>query len=120
MTDDKEFIEFDIWSSEQTPKRDRFCRFASIAVQFKHNGKWRVHKSDPDKVFPSDFHADRVDKPEKIDLYDGSVCSKTTNTYLYGISEKQMRRIYDDLDRRCESFLDEYLARRDRFTYLKD
>ena len=29
----------------------------------KHNGIWRIHKSDPDNIFPNDPHGDRVDEP---------------------------------------------------------
>ena len=41
----------------------------------KSNGIWRVHKSDPDCIFPSDFHAHSTDAAETLDLYTGEVYS---------------------------------------------
>lgn len=58
-----------------------------------HQGRWRIHKNDPDNVFPSDPHADRVDGAEKLDLYTGDVYN-TTKKHLYTLSKKSMQFIY--------------------------
>lgn len=66
-----------------------------ISYQFKHNnGIWRVHNNDPDDIFPSAFHADRVDKAEKLDLYTGSVYSKINKELLYNLPAKVMKYMY--------------------------
>lgn len=58
-----------------------------------HQGRWRIHKNDPDILFPSDPHADRVDEPEKLNLYTGDVYDKKQH-FLYSISKKSMQFIY--------------------------
>jgi hypothetical protein len=58
-----------------------------------HQGKWRIHKNAPDNLFPSDPHADRVDKPEKLDLYTGKVFDKKQH-FLYSILKKSVQFIY--------------------------
>jgi hypothetical protein len=93
-------------------------RILEIAVQVKHNGVWRVHKSDPDKIFPSDFHADRVDAAEKLDIYTGKVYSPLTHNVLYDLPKKAMRYIYQLLAQSKEENIINFLSRRDRFTYL--
>ena len=47
--------------TEITPDGQRLL----LEKQVKHNGIWRIHKSDPDNVFPSDPHGDRVDGENK-------------------------------------------------------
>ena len=84
----------------------------------KHNGIWRVHSNDPDTVFPSDFHADRVDAAEKLDLYTGEVYSKINGNHLRTEKKKAMRYIYRELQRSKEASIQERLARTDQFTYL--
>lgn len=63
----------------------------------RHNGIWRIHKSDPDKLFPSDPHGDRVDVPEKLDLYTGQVYSMPSKTLVRTLPAKAMRLIYNEL-----------------------
>jgi hypothetical protein len=115
--DKTDFVEFDIWDAQHTIELGKFM---SIAVEFKHHGKWRIHKNDPDKNFPSDFHADRVDEAEKLNLYTGDVYSKITKQKTGHVKDKQMRKIYTDLERRGESFLDDKLCHKEKFSYLKN
>jgi len=68
-----DFVEFDDWDAEHTFE---LSRFMSIAAEFKHKGKWRIHKNDRNKNFPSDFHAYQVDGPENLDLYTGDIYSR--------------------------------------------
>ncbi len=63
----------------------------------KHNGIWKINKYDPDIIFPSDPHADRVDAPEKLDLYTGDVYSKTNKQHLYTLPKKAMKFIYNQI-----------------------
>ena len=111
------FVEFDVWDAEHTFELGRFL---SIAVEFKHHGKWRIHKNDPDKHFPSDFHADRVDAPEKLDLYTGDIYSRTTKEKTGRLKDKKMREVFTDLQNRGEAFLDEKLCQREKFSFLKN
>ena len=74
-------------------------RRVAIAVTVKHNGKWRFHRSDPDTIFPSDFHADRQDGAEKLDMYTGEVWCAKTNQRLYRMPDKAMRYIFAQLER---------------------
>jgi hypothetical protein len=68
-----------VWLNEQT---------------VSHQGIWRIHKSDPDRLFPSDPHADRVDEPgEKLNLYNGEVYSPKKQ-FLYKLSKKSIQYIY--------------------------
>jgi len=83
-----------------------------------HKGVWRVHKSDPDKIFPSDFHADRVDMPEKLDIYTGQVFSSLTRQFLYTLPPKAMRFIYRDLSRSKEPEILNQLSQEMKFSFL--
>jgi len=69
----------------------------------KKDGIWRIHKSDPDNIFPSDPHADRVDAKEKLDLYTGEVFDKVTHDFLYKMSKKSMQFIYHTIIRGGEA-----------------
>ena len=89
-----------------------------LEVTVKHNGKWRVHKIDPDTVFPSDFHADRVDAPEKLDLYTGEVYSAVNRTRLRAEPRKAMRFIYQELLKTKEARIQGCLKKTDKFTYF--
>ncbi len=62
-----------------------------------HQGRWRIHKNDPDDIFPSDPHADRVDEAEKLDLYTGEVYNSKTKLYEYTLSKKTMIFIYNKI-----------------------
>jgi len=95
-------------------------RRISIAVTVKHNGKWRFHKSDPDTVFPSDFHGDRQDDAEKLDMYTGEVWSSKTNQRLYTMPEKAMRFIFAELERRKQDHFIAKMSDRAKFSYVKN
>ncbi len=84
----------------------------------KHQGIWRIHKSDPDNVFPSDPHADRIDEPEKLNLYTGEVYNKKQE-YLYKLSKKAMQFIYNKIMSKGEPDVIQKLeANKARITYL--
>lgn len=68
----------------------------------KNNGKWRVHKSDPDCIFPSDFHAHRIDAEGILDLYTGVVYSPKTKKRIEKIPRKVMKYIVAELDKTKE------------------
>lgn len=63
----------------------------------KHNGIWRIHKSDPDNIFPSDPHGDRVDAREKLNLYNGFVYSLPDKIHVRTLPNKAMKYIYNQL-----------------------
>lgn len=92
--------------------------YLEIAVQVKHNGIWRVHKNDPDDIFPSDFHADRVDAPEKLDLYTGNVYSKVNKLLIKNLPKKVMVYIYNALLKCKENNILEKLSQTNKFVYL--
>lgn len=56
----------------------------------KHNGIWRFHKCDPDDIFPSDPHGDRVDEPEKLNIYNGFVYSMPNKAHVRTLPKKAM------------------------------
>lgn len=117
----KHYEEFDVWDGEhRTEPKSLFgrIRYYAIAVTIKHHGKWRVHQNDADTIFPSDFHAHRIDKPnEKLDLYTGDVYNTHTNQHSYTLTKKQMNVIYDQLSNRDKPFLNEHLDQVNKFTY---
>ena len=83
-----------------------------------HQGRWRIHKSDPDNLFPSDPHADRVDAPEKLDLYTGNVFDKSRK-FLYALSPKAMKFIYYKIMKSGEENIKQKLiANQLQITYL--
>jgi hypothetical protein len=89
-----------------------------IEQTVKHQGKWRIHKSDPDDIFPSDPHADRVDEPEKLNLYTGDVYNKKQD-YLYTLSKKAMQFIYNKIIANGEkNIVDKLTANKTQITYL--
>ncbi len=113
-----DFVEFSSLEVVSEPDKEEFGFWLSIAVEIKRGGVWRIHKNDPDKHFPSDFHADRVDKPEKLDLYTGAIYSKKHGQHLRSMSRKDMCRIHSELKACGRDFLDAKLASADKFTYL--
>ncbi len=89
-----------------------------LEVTLKHNGIWRIHKSDPDTVFPSDFHADRLDAAEKLDLYTGDVYSAVNRSHLRTEPKKAMRFIFQALQKSKEARIQSCLKQKGKFTYL--
>lgn len=110
------FFEFELPSfNEITAEGKRML----LEQQVKHNGIWRIHKSDPDNIFPSYPHGDRVDKPEKLNLYTGEVYSKTNKQFLYSLPKKAMKYIYNQIMRNKEqNIIDKMVANRQAITYL--
>lgn len=79
---------------------------------------WRINKNDAD-FFPSDPHADRVDKPEKLDLYNGKVYNSKNRKHIRTLSGKEMNRIYADIILEGEqSVIDKLEKNKSRITYL--
>ena len=109
-------IEFELPSlSEITPDGQRLLLEKTI----KHNGIWRIHKSDPDHNFPSDPHADRQDAPEKLDLYNGNVYDKTTKSFLYKLPNKAMKYIYNQImDCKEDIIKNKLTSNKNSITYL--
>jgi hypothetical protein len=90
-----------------------------LEVTVRKRGIWRIHPNDPDIVFPSDPHADRIDAPEKLDLYTGEVFDKNTKKHLYKLTRKDMRFIYNKIMNSKEELIkDKLLARKSEITYL--
>lgn len=85
----------------------------------KHNGIWRIHKSDPDDIFPSDPHGDRVDAPEKLNIYNGDVFSLPDRKHLRTLPKKAMKYIYNQL-MKCKEveITDKLTVNRGLITYL--
>ncbi|MBQ8481996.1 MAG: hypothetical protein IJ532_05630 [Alphaproteobacteria bacterium] len=65
-------------------------------VVIKNNGKqWTFHKSDPDKIWPSDPHGDS--KYEKLNPYDGTIWDKSTKQCIGQLSKRQLIRLQNEL-----------------------
>lgn len=101
--------------SEITPDGQRLL----LEKQVKHNGIWRIHKSDPDNIFPSDPHGDRVDGAEKLDLYNGNVYNKTNKQHIYTLPKKAMKYIYNQIMKCKEDEIkNKLIANANLITYL--
>jgi hypothetical protein len=85
-----------------------------------HQGRWRIHKNDPDDRFPSDPHADRIDEPsEKLNLYTGDVFDRSTKKCLYTLSNRSMVFIYNKILKKGEeNIIAKLNANKQLFTYL--
>jgi hypothetical protein len=84
----------------------------------RRNGVWRVRKDASDSLFPSDFCAERVDAPEKLDLYTGEVYSAINGSHLRAEPKKAMRFLYRRLQNSKEARIQACLRDVERFTYL--
>jgi hypothetical protein len=85
----------------------------------KHNGIWRFHKSDPDDIFPSDPHGDRVDAPEKLNIYNGYVYSLPDKKHIRTLPKKAMRYICNQLLSSKEDEIKEKIkANKTQITYM--
>jgi len=84
-------------------------------------GHWRVHKSDADDVWPSDFHAHNLEDPrEKMDMYTGDVYNSTTKKYLFTLKAKTMRYIYADMKASKDAEIrNKCNGDNEKFSYLK-
>lgn len=109
-------IEFELPDfAEITPDGKRLLLEKTI----RHKGVWRIHKSDSDDIFPSDPHADRQDKPEKLDLYTGNVYSKSTKKFIYQLPAKAMKYIYNQIMNCNEDTIKQKLiTKKDSISYL--
>jgi hypothetical protein len=112
---DSESFEFELPDfSEITADGDRMLLEKTV----RHNGIWRIHNNDVDP-FPSDPHADRVDQPEKLDLYTGDVYSKKTKELLRTMPKKAMKYIYQQImDADMEMVCKKLEANKDSIEYL--
>ncbi|WP_181308987.1 hypothetical protein [Rufibacter sp. XAAS-G3-1] len=117
MVEEEEFLEFEIPDYDEiTTDGKRML----LEKQIKQNGIWKIHKNDPDDIFPSDPHADRRDEPEKLNLYTGDVYSKVTKKFLYTLPKKVMKYIYNQLMLCKEDTIKNKLkARKEEIVYLK-
>lgn len=102
--------------SEITEKGQRLLLEKTV----KHNGIWGIHKCDPDNIFQSDPHGDRVDAKEKLNLYNGFVYSLLDKIHIRTLPQKAMIYIYNQLINCKEKEITSKLkANRNLFTYLK-
>lgn len=96
-------------------------RYMEFGVEIKCNGIWRIHKNDKDDYFPSDFHAHRMDKPEKLDLYTGRVYSISDKNFMYTLPSKVMRFFRGEALARCkEGRIKDIFSEEISFTYLNN
>jgi hypothetical protein len=66
----------------------------------KHSGIWQVHKSDPDDIWPCDFHAHNCeDGSEVLNLNTGAVYDRNTRQVARKLPWKVCLFIYRDLAR---------------------
>lgn len=116
MTENENYIQFELPDfSEITTDGKRML----LEKVVKHNGIWKIHKSDADDIFPSDPHADRTDEPEKLDLYNGNVYSKTNKQFLRILPKKAMIYIYNELIKcKEETIKNKLISRKAEITYL--
>jgi hypothetical protein len=84
----------------------------------RSNGVWRSHKLDPDCIFPSDFHAHRVDDAETLDIYTGQVYCPKTKTQVRTMPKKAMKYIYNQFSNSKEPEFIAKCANKKKFTFL--
>ena len=84
----------------------------------KSNGVWRSHKSDPDCIFPSDFHAHRVDKLETLDIYTGQVFCASSRKHLRTLPKKAMKYIHKAFSTSKEPEFIAKCASKEKFSFL--
>lgn len=84
----------------------------------KSNGIWRVHKSDADTIFPSNFHAVNIETGEKLDLYTGEVFNPVSKQLTRKLPKKAMRYVYGELQSCEESEITGKCQNRASFTFL--
>jgi hypothetical protein len=90
-----------------------------VGQKIKCVGVWEIHKNDKDP-FPNDPHGDRVDKPEKLDLYTGKVYDRATRKYLRKLPTKKMLQIYSKIMTYGEdNVIAKLKANEHQITYLK-
>ena len=85
----------------------------------KRNGIWRFHKSDPDDMFPSDPHGDRVDGAEKLNIYNGYVYSLPNRSHLRNLPKKAMIYICKEIFNSKEDELkNKIIANKSQLIYM--
>lgn len=65
----------------------------------KRNGEiWRIHKSDPDNLIPSNFHAHNMaDYRETLDLYTGYIYKLHSRNIIAKLSDKDHKAVLEIL-----------------------
>lgn len=62
---------------------------------------WRVHKNDPDKLRPSDFHLHDLENGDKLDLYTGELYSYDFR-YIKKIRKKKHKFCLEEVKKRSD------------------
>jgi hypothetical protein len=72
--------------------REKFFRVCEEEeFQLKLGGYiWRIHKSDPDKIWPSNPHGDGVDAKVKVSIVDGRIFDRNTKKQVGRLKEKEL------------------------------
>jgi len=117
---DESALVAEIFIPDERELLDNGMRIAIAVTVNRDGGKWRVHKSDPDKIFPSNLHADRVDQPGKLDVYTGEIWSPITKKCIGRLSKKSMRYFYKQLSKTKEPNIQALLADKSKFSYLSN
>ena len=114
---DNVYVKIPITNTKQDTCYSLVKKLAGQGV--KSNGAiWRINKNDLDS-FPSDPHADRADKAEKLNLYNGEVFNSKNRKYLRTLSNKEMNRIYASIILDGEqSVIDKLEKNKKLITYL--
>ena len=64
-----------------------------------NNEKWRIHKVDKDKNFPSIPHMDCVtDSRKKMNIYTGEIYSKKNKKCVGKVNKKDFKRLWSDYE----------------------
>lgn len=70
---------------------------ATISVAGK---TWRVHRHDPDCIWPSDFHAHSLSDTETLNIHNGDVWNPKNGQFTRKLKPKHLNRFRQELDRR--------------------
>ena len=63
------------------------------------NEKWRIHKVDNDKNFPSIPHMDCItNSRKKMNIYNGEIYLKCNRKCVDQATKKELKRLWDDIE----------------------
>jgi len=75
---------------------------------------WRIHKNDDDTL-PSVPHLHAIEKPYKLDVYNGRIYDAKTNKHAISANQKQLHKLWRD--EKMVSIIMDYRKRyKDKYT----
>ena len=89
------FIITDIYRTRKSIYGHYISRWLYTSRININNNKWRMHQADEDP-FPSVPHMHAIDKPLKLNVYNGYIYDSKTNKYICRASRKDLSKLWSD------------------------